>query len=240
MGSLGFLTPFDFKFHEDILREVLSDNVAVLLRTRLNCSIVRDRPESEALLETPRLAVATEQTAKTGEASPIPNDTDIRHLALNEVVIDRGPNSYLSNLDFYINDRFITKVQGDGRWSMFSGIRDRGSLLFALGLIISTPTGSTAYAMAGKRILLLDCLMRTSCESSWCFHGSSQCSRHRDLSYLSAFPLVSSDRRASWYRTQSESVRQFSTNGMAFGRWQKPTRTPATGQVIHLCTSRGL
>ena len=50
-------------------------------------------------------------------------------LSLNEVVVSRGPSPFLSNLDLYVNDYLITTVQGDG-------------------LIISTPTGSTAYAMA--------------------------------------------------------------------------------------------
>jgi NAD+ kinase len=50
-------------------------------------------------------------------------------LVLNEVVIDRGPSPYLSNIDLYLDGKLITSVQGDG-------------------LIISTPTGSTAYAVA--------------------------------------------------------------------------------------------
>ncbi|XP_071109537.1 NAD kinase-like isoform X1 [Haliotis cracherodii] len=50
-------------------------------------------------------------------------------LVLNEVVIDRGPSPYLCNIDLYIESRLVTSVQGDG-------------------LIISTPTGSTAYAVA--------------------------------------------------------------------------------------------
>ena len=33
---------------------------------------------------------------------------------LNEVVVDRGPSSYLSNVDLYLNGRLITSVQGDG------------------------------------------------------------------------------------------------------------------------------
>ena len=123
---------------------------------------------------------------------------------------------------------------------MISGSLDRHSLSLVLGLIISTPTGSTAYAMAGKRIRRLDCPMRTSRESSWCFYGSSQCSCDSDLSYLSAFIIVSSDCRAGRYRTQSESVRQFSTDGMALRRWKKSTRTPTAGQVVHLCASEGL
>ncbi|XP_064350247.1 NAD kinase isoform X7 [Camelus dromedarius] len=48
---------------------------------------------------------------------------------LNEVVIDRGPSSYLSNVDVYLDGHLITTVQGDG-------------------VIVSTPTGSTAYAAA--------------------------------------------------------------------------------------------
>ena len=51
------------------------------------------------------------------------------HLVLNEVVVDRGPHPYLSNIDLFIDGKYITTVQGDG-------------------LIVSTPTGSTAYAVA--------------------------------------------------------------------------------------------
>ncbi len=50
-------------------------------------------------------------------------------IALNEIVVDRGSTPYLSNLELYLNDYLITVVQGDG-------------------IIISTTTGSTAYAMA--------------------------------------------------------------------------------------------
>ncbi|XP_046850648.1 NAD kinase-like isoform X3 [Xenia sp. Carnegie-2017] len=51
------------------------------------------------------------------------------YTVLNELLIDRGSAQTLSNLDVYLNDRLITTVQGDG-------------------LIVSTPTGSTAYAAA--------------------------------------------------------------------------------------------
>ena len=51
------------------------------------------------------------------------------YLVLNEVVVDRGPSPYLSNIDLYLDGKLITSVQGDG-------------------IIISTPTGSTAYAVA--------------------------------------------------------------------------------------------
>jgi len=105
MGSLGFLTPFDFKFHEKILNEVLSGNIPVLLRTRLSCKLVREESNLPPLSSQENGKVVLNDN----------NDDDMATLALNEVVIDRGPNSYLSNLDLYINDRFITKIQGDGK-----------------------------------------------------------------------------------------------------------------------------
>lgn len=33
---------------------------------------------------------------------------------LNEVVVDRGPSSYLSNVDLFLDGHLITTVQGDG------------------------------------------------------------------------------------------------------------------------------
>jgi len=48
---------------------------------------------------------------------------------LNEIVIDRGPSPWVSNLELYGDDKLLTIVQADG-------------------LIVSTPTGSTAYSLS--------------------------------------------------------------------------------------------
>jgi NAD+ kinase len=48
---------------------------------------------------------------------------------LNEVVIDRGLSPTMLALELYIDDILFTNISGDG-------------------VIISTPTGSTAYSMA--------------------------------------------------------------------------------------------
>ncbi len=48
---------------------------------------------------------------------------------LNEIVIDRGPSPWVSMLELYGNDHLLTVVQADG-------------------LILSTPTGSTAYSLS--------------------------------------------------------------------------------------------
>mmetsp|Transcript_17108 Transcript_17108/g.25645 ORF Transcript_17108/g.25645 Transcript_17108/m.25645 type:complete len:736 (+) Transcript_17108:72-2279(+) len=49
--------------------------------------------------------------------------------ALNEVIVDNGKSTSLTNMDCYCDGVFTTKCQGDG-------------------LIIATPTGSTAYSLS--------------------------------------------------------------------------------------------
>ena len=55
--------------------------------------------------------------------------TDANRCVLNECLIDRGSSSYLTKLDLFVDGQFVTKVQADG-------------------LIIATPSGSTAYSLA--------------------------------------------------------------------------------------------
>ncbi|XP_063243275.1 NAD kinase-like isoform X5 [Bacillus rossius redtenbacheri] len=106
LGSLGFLTPFEFDNFQEQVTNVLEGHAALTLRSRLRCIIMRKNEE-------------------TGRSTKAPTNL----LVLNEVVIDRGPSPYLSNIDLFLDGKHITSVQGDG-------------------LIVSTPTGSTAYAVA--------------------------------------------------------------------------------------------
>ncbi|KAG6402829.1 hypothetical protein SASPL_135042 [Salvia splendens] len=57
------------------------------------------------------------------------NENEGPMLVLNEVTIDRGISSFLTNLECYCDNSFVTCVQGDG-------------------LILSTTSGSTAYSLA--------------------------------------------------------------------------------------------
>ena len=111
MGSLGFMTPFPVTRMEKTLERVLSPSNAfpIMLRHRLQCRVTSGSSQSDLDM------VAR---APCGDV-----------LVLNELVIDRGMSACLTNLECYVDQNFVTNIQGDG-------------------LIVSTPTGSTAYNLA--------------------------------------------------------------------------------------------
>ncbi|GBF92618.1 ATP-NAD kinase [Raphidocelis subcapitata] len=123
LGSMGFMTNHSFDEYKRDLRNLIygcqnldtcgsldsldgsaSANklgVMVTLRMRLECSVLR-----------------------RGQTEP-----DQVYQVLNEVVVDRGSSSFLTNIECYISGRLITRVQADG-------------------IMLATPTGSTAYSVA--------------------------------------------------------------------------------------------
>lgn len=74
-----------------------------------------------------RIVRRGESVADLGDLRAAPCGEDV--LVLNEVVIDRGMTASLANLQCFVDRNFVTTIQGDG-------------------LIVSTPTGSTAYNLA--------------------------------------------------------------------------------------------
>jgi NAD+ kinase len=110
LGSLGFLTNFQFDQYKDALSKVMGDaGMRVNLRMRFTCTVYRFQPH------------ASEGTPQHIEAEQFE--------VLNELVIDRGPSPYVSNLELYGDNNLLTVVQADG-------------------CIFSTPTGSTAYSLS--------------------------------------------------------------------------------------------
>lgn len=126
LGSLGFLTPFKFESYKTEVAKVFEGNAAITLRSRLKVKVVKDMLQRTGRDQSTQshngLLSQRHTSTETGKVS-------LQLQVLNEVVVDRGPSSYLSNVDLYLDGRLITSVQGDG-------------------LIVSTPTGSTAYAAA--------------------------------------------------------------------------------------------
>ncbi|KAF5907246.1 NAD kinase isoform X1, partial [Clarias magur] len=116
LGSLGFLTPFNFDTYQSQVTQVIEGNAAIILRSRLKVKVMKEpRPKEKN-------AIIANGDAESGRRT-------MQYQVLNEVVVDRGPSSYLSNVDLFLDGHLITTVQGDG-------------------VIVSTPTGSTAYAVA--------------------------------------------------------------------------------------------
>ncbi|KAI5840520.1 ATP-NAD kinase-like domain-containing protein [Morchella snyderi] len=103
LGSLGFLTGFRFENYKEHLNKVLNEGMRVNMRMRFTCTVYRE--ENGQMNEGDQFEV------------------------LNELVIDRGPSPYVSNLELYGDDDLLTVVQADG-------------------CIFSTPTGSTAYSLS--------------------------------------------------------------------------------------------
>ncbi|KAI5252945.1 Nad Kinase [Manis pentadactyla] len=124
LGSLGFLTPFNFENFQSQVTQVIEGNAAVALRSRLKVRVVKEL-RGKAVVPNG----VNGNGVLAADMGPEVGKQVVQYQVLNEVVIDRGPSSYLSNVDVYLDGHLITTVQGDG-------------------VIVSTPTGSTAYAAA--------------------------------------------------------------------------------------------
>lgn len=93
LGSLGFLTNFDFSEHQKILENAFRDGVTVSLRLRFECTIMR----SKARLKDPHARnlcsrdLVEELIGEEGEDT-LTHTPDRVYEILNDVVLDRGPN----------------------------------------------------------------------------------------------------------------------------------------------------
>lgn len=100
LGSLGFLTNFRFDHFRKRMTTVLDTGVKAYMRMRFTCRV--HSHDGKLLCE---------------------------QQVLNELVVDRGPSPYVTNLELYGDGLLLTVAQADG-------------------LIIATPTGSTAYSLS--------------------------------------------------------------------------------------------
>lgn len=93
LGSLGFMTKFDFADHQKILENAFREGVIVSLRLRFECTIMRSKarlkdPDSRALTSRD---LVEELIGEEGEDT-LTHSPDRVYEILNDVVLDRGPN----------------------------------------------------------------------------------------------------------------------------------------------------
>ncbi|PCH43982.1 ATP-NAD kinase [Wolfiporia cocos MD-104 SS10] len=157
LGSLGFLTNFDFADHAAVMDSAIDAGIRVNLRMRFTCTVFRAVAAGKG--GTRRRAVKKGDTgeilmknvekggweALESGCAPIYDaggrggkDKEIMCFAtrpvesfevLNDLVVDRGPSPYVSQLELFGDEHHLTTVQADG-------------------LCVSTPTGSTAYSLS--------------------------------------------------------------------------------------------
>ena len=180
LGSLSFLTPFPFSEYQTALHDLFSGKgPRITLRMRLSCTVYRSLHDQcgtnirQARQCAVTGAIWTRKARESGSENrcqwqllenewikdhlnsatppnPSEEDEQSRHNmqditcyttvpcetyeVLNELVVDRGPSPYMATLELFADEQHLTTVAADG-------------------LIISTPTGSTAYSVRDEDIL---------------------------------------------------------------------------------------
>lgn len=177
LGSLGFLTNFEFEKYKEHLNHVMGDGgMRVNLRMRFTCTVFRaDRSKG-----------ATPGDVEEGEQFEV----------LNELVIDRGPSPYVSNLELHGDNELLTVVQADG-------------------CIFSTPTGmpllhvSFPFSANGFR---LNCLFAVC----WRLSHSSFDPRYSPDSDLPSHPFFPSHGLIRHYAASNLCTCEFSLDRLLF------------------------
>lgn len=89
LGSLGFLTKFDFDDYQDTLTKAFDEGLTVSLRLRLEATVMRsqgDKKKDGKLRD-----LVTELIGEEAEDDHT-HKPDHSHNILNDLVLDRGPN----------------------------------------------------------------------------------------------------------------------------------------------------
>ncbi|KAF7589195.1 hypothetical protein BBP40_004683 [Aspergillus hancockii] len=129
LGSLGFLTKFDFNNFENTLGSAFKDGVAVSLRLRFECTIMRSNRQADgSLMRSKKRDLVEELIGEEVEGTLTHKPEKVVQI-LNDVVLDRGPNPTMSSIELFGDDEHFTTLLADG-------------------VCIATPTGSTAYNLA--------------------------------------------------------------------------------------------
>ncbi|PHH72758.1 hypothetical protein CDD80_4281 [Ophiocordyceps camponoti-rufipedis] len=157
LGSLGFLTKFDFDDFAPTLDSALNRGVTVSLRLRFETTIMRSirrKPLANGHSDEHddaahrRRDLVEELIGEERDDAPS-HRPDGTYEILNEIVVDRGPNPSEQppppvSLFLYFS---LTNSQAMSYTELF-GDDEHFTSVLADGICVSTPTGSTAYNLA--------------------------------------------------------------------------------------------
>ncbi|KAM6502387.1 ATP-NAD kinase [Amanita muscaria] len=153
LGSLGFLTNFDFCDYQSVMDAAIETGIIVNLRMRFTCTVYRSvaneaAKKRRAVKKADTGEILMKNVEKDGWEAleggwatahmPAGKDKEVKCCStqpvetfevLNDLVVDRGPSPYVSLLELFGDEHHMTTVQADG-------------------LTVATPTGSTAYSLS--------------------------------------------------------------------------------------------
>lgn len=126
LGSLGFLTKFDFQQYPTILERAFHEGVTVSLRLRFEGTVMRSQPRVD---QDSHARDLVEELIGDGADDADTHKPGGSINIVNDIVLDRGPSPTMSGIEMFGDDEHFTTVSGDG-------------------VVVATPTGSTAYNLA--------------------------------------------------------------------------------------------
>jgi len=135
LGSLGFLTKFDYEEFQDTLTTSFRDGVTISLRLRFEGTVMRSQKKKKQIdggseeVESNERRDLVEELVGEEKDDEMTHRPDKTYEILNDIVVDRGPNPTMSSTEIFGDDEHFTSVQADG-------------------VCVATPTGSTAYNLA--------------------------------------------------------------------------------------------
>lgn len=106
LGSLGFLTKFDYQGYEDTLTRAFRDGLTVSLRLRFEATIMRSKKKDNDDDQQSRDLV--DELIGNGADDASTHHPDGTHNILNDIVMDRGPSATMSSIEMFGDEEHFT------------------------------------------------------------------------------------------------------------------------------------